>query len=123
MTEHQLQCAVAQYLDHALPKAAIWWAVPNGGDRNPIVAAKMKAEGVKPGVADLMVIHKGQPIAIELKTAKGRLSKAQQAWLERACEAGLAYDVCRSVEDVERALRSHGVPLKATLGAVLEHGF
>src|SRR5690348_18167176 len=28
------------------------YAVPNGGDRNKIVAAKMKREGVKPGVPD-----------------------------------------------------------------------
>lgn len=34
------------------PELRLLYAVPNGGDRHPIVAAKMRAEGVRAGVPD-----------------------------------------------------------------------
>lgn len=34
------------------PKADRMFAIPNGGKRDPITAARLKAEGVKPGVPD-----------------------------------------------------------------------
>ena len=36
----------------ALPELALFHAIPNGGARDKVTAAKLKAEGVKPGVHD-----------------------------------------------------------------------
>jgi len=36
----------------ALPELGLFHAIPNGGARDKITAAKLKAEGVKPGVLD-----------------------------------------------------------------------
>ena len=56
-TEHAHQAAffcwlATQQVDERLKKA---FAVPNGGERNKIVAARMKAEGVREGVPDVFI--------------------------------------------------------------------
>src|SRR6056297_1258985 len=84
-TEYQEQCKLAEYLDM---KGHCWIHVPNGGNRDAKNGAKMKKQGVKPGVPDVLIFdvpdndncHKG--IAIELKRQKGgRVSKYQDKWL------------------------------------------
>jgi len=50
--EHKLQVAICKYLDLC---GYEFFAIPNGGLRNIKVAAKLKQEGVKAGVADLFV--------------------------------------------------------------------
>jgi len=116
-TEAALQKAVVQYLTLALPPhEALFWHTPNGGWRSRATAGRLKAEGVMPGVADIVVIWKGRPIAIELKAKTGPQSRAQKAWADQFTTAGGAYTVCRSVEAVERFLDAAGVPLRASVG-------
>jgi hypothetical protein len=124
-SEHQIQCAVARYLDLALDGVpnCIWWAVPNGGTfasridssgkRVSVAAAKAKREGLKPGVSDIMVLWGGRLICIELKTKTGRQSPEQKQWADDATVAGAAYYVARSVEQVEEFLDAAGLPLRA----------
>jgi hypothetical protein len=108
MSEHDLQVAVAQYLDLM---GWLWCAVPNGGNRNVITGAKLKAEGVKRGVPDILIfedwhkylpyaIFKGHGIAIELKFGKGRVSKEQKEWLENLKKRNWKTAVCRSIDEV-----------------------
>ena len=111
--EHRIQVAVANFLDVALPESVVWFAVPNGGDRHPKVGAKLKAEGVKAGVADLLLFWEGQSLAIEMKTPTGRQTATQKDFARRWQATGRSYVVCRSVDDVQRVLGSHGFPLKA----------
>lgn len=59
------------------------FAIPNGGERNKIVAAKLKAEGVKPGVPDLCLpVACGQfhGLFVELKKPGGTASVSQRDW-------------------------------------------
>lgn len=52
-TEHQEQVALFQWLEIAAKRddrLSMAFAIPNGGARHPVVAAKLKAEGVKSGV-------------------------------------------------------------------------
>lgn len=63
-----------------------------------IVAAKMKAEGVRAGVPDLFlpVARQGfHGLWIELKSAKGRVTTVQAAWHERLRAQGYRVVVCR----------------------------
>jgi hypothetical protein len=63
------------------PELRLLYAVPSGGDRHPIVAAKMRAEGVRAGVPDycLPVARGGyHGLYIELKTATGYASREQR---------------------------------------------
>lgn len=113
-TEEQIQGAVAEYLDAALPDDAVWMHVPNGGHRHPAVAAKLKWLGVKPGVPDIFIVWRGRSIFIELKAHKGTLSDAQKAMQQRLVLSGaVVFEVARSVDEVEAFLRGVGVPLNA----------
>ncbi len=62
-----------------------------GGKRNPREAARLKAEGAKPGVSDLLLPLKRQGFGsmwIELKAPKKRPTKLQADWLELMRAAG-----------------------------------
>jgi len=56
------------------------------------------------GVADLLGIYKGRPLAVEVKTKTGRVSPHQKEFLENWVKAGGIGFVARSVEDVIDAL-------------------
>lgn len=49
-----LDTAKAMFADNFMPLVPLKWlhAIPNGGERNPIVASNMKAEGQRKGVWD-----------------------------------------------------------------------
>ena len=52
------------------------------------------------GVADILGIFKGRPLAIEVKTKTGRVSPHQKEFLKNWVAAGGIGFVARSVEDV-----------------------
>jgi hypothetical protein len=75
------------------PEAGLLFAVPNGGERNTIVGARMKAEGVKRGVPDYVLpVARGgfHGLAIELKAKGGRVSPEQRQWLDALRAQGWA---------------------------------
>lgn len=111
--EHQIQRAIAQLLDLALPDDCIWFAVPNGEKRDRVTAARLVGQGVKPGVPDIILVSRGQAYGLEVKTSSGRLSDAQVAFHGAAKSAGMPCLVVRSVDEVERVLRAARIPLKA----------
>lgn len=115
--EETLQLQVVKYLSLALGGNSEFFAVPNGGKRGFREAQRFKATGVKAGVPDLCVINDGRLIGIELKTGTTPLSPAQVAYHDRLRLARVPVSVCRSVEEVEAALRNAGVPLRATTEA------
>ena len=78
------------------------FAVPNGGSRHKIEAANMKRQGVKAGVADviLQIPKKGfASLCLEFKTKTGRQSKEQREYQRQVEMAGSKYVVVRSVEE------------------------
>ncbi len=101
--EHRLQCACVnwfrlQYPDHA----SALFAVPNGGRRDRVSGAKLKAEGVLPGVSDLILLlprgrHHG--LLIEMKTERGKQSQAQRDWQRDMVHRGYKYMVIRSIDE------------------------
>lgn len=112
--EETLHRAVATYLAVALPSRALWWSTANQrGTRSRWEMGLLKALGVRPGIPDILVYFDGLLIGIELKAAKGRISEAQAVVSDLIVDNGGLWRCCRSVEDVEAALRNAGVPLKA----------
>lgn len=111
MTEEQLHRSVADFLRVALPDDAFATSVQPGGS-SLALNAKRKALGVVAGVPDFLVWFEGYSIGIELKTATGRVSAAQKDTIARMHRAGVAVDICRSLDEVETALRIFGIPLK-----------
>ena len=105
--EHREQVAFFTWAAYARAEHAeldLLFAVPNGGHRHGAVAAKLRAEGVRPGVPDvcLPVAQRGEggrcynALWIEMKAPGGGLRPAQRRWRELLIRHGGAYRVCRS---------------------------
>lgn len=101
--ESNIQTACVKWFRYQYPELAkLLIAIPNGGFRNQITAAIMKAEGVVAGAADLVLfvpkLSDGcGALCIEMKTPKGTQSELQKEW-QLAVEAqGYKYVLCRSV--------------------------
>jgi len=85
MTEAEIQKELARVLDHA---GLCWTATANGGKRDKRTAASLKAQGLKPGVPDILIFNspphhpEAKGLALELKRAKGgRASPHQKIWI------------------------------------------
>lgn len=124
-TEHAHQSAfiVWQRMAKRIPgyEDLDWlFAVPNGGDRHGAVAGRMKAEGQRPGVWDIMwpVAIAGVPgHQIEMKDPKrrnhknGGLSDEQVDWGKEFHRRGWRMDVCYTWDEArDAALRHLGLP-------------
>ena len=100
ITEHQHQVSLFQWANLAkrkYPELELMFAIPNGGLRNEVVAAKLRQEGLKPGVPDIFLpaARDGyHGLSIELKNERGRMSKNQQKWLPKINAAGYLAVVC-----------------------------
>lgn len=96
----QIQCVT--WFNYQYPHLTpLFFAVPNGGSRNPREAAIMKAEGIRAGVSDLILnIPSGRntQLAIEMKDEKGKQSPEQKRYQRYAEAAGIKYIICRSFE-------------------------
>ena len=78
------------------------FAVPNGGSRNIIEAKNLKAQGVKSGVSDVLLLipKKGYScLCIEFKTPVGKQSAEQKIFQDQAEKVGNKYVVVRSVKE------------------------
>lgn len=111
--EHQHQKALVTWAGYAAgadPRLRLLYAVPNGGLRNKIVAAKLKASGAKAGIPDL---HLPVPIApyaglwIEMKAGKNTTTPEQDWWLETLAEYGHAACVCYGWEAGKHAIETY----------------
>lgn len=85
-------------------------AIPHGGARHPVVAAKLKAEGVRKGYPDYLldVARQGfHGLRIELKRTNAKPSDTadeQHDWHDRLRAAGYRVDLCKGWEDAWRVL-------------------
>lgn len=99
MSEHTEQCALfewAAWNQGREPALCLLHAIPNGGKRDKAVAAKLQAEGVKPGVPDvyLPVARMGyHGFYIEMKFGKNTTTAAQDVWLTALKSEGYLVDV------------------------------
>ena len=93
----------------AHPELKWLFAVPNGGDRNVIVAAKMKAEGVKRGVPDyIWPVSSGKysGMVIELKRASGSSASAEQLeWIDHYIDQRWYARVCKGAHEAIEAVQ------------------
>lgn len=114
-TEHQEQCALIDWwrLAHrgyGLPEFALF-AVPNGGARHKATAGKLKAEGVRSGISDLVLLAARGPYhgaLVEMKrTKRSRTSDAQRDFAEYAASAGYAHYTAKGFDEARSWLVSY----------------
>lgn len=108
------QAALMKELALCLPKvAALIFHVPNGGHRHKLVAIKMKEQGVKAGVPDLVLpMARGGYFGLYLEfkaTAPNdaAVSPSQHAWIRQLNEQGYLAIVCRGHFDAMEQIRAY----------------
>lgn len=110
--EHRLQVACVQWFNLKYPhlKGRLF-AVPNGGRRDAVTGAMLKAEGVVAGVSDLVLLKRNRcfgALLIEMKTLKGRQRDSQRWWQSVITENDeYKYVVCRSFDGFIREVEQY----------------
>lgn len=100
MNEHCEQSAVVSWFRIAYPYLRyVFFAIPNGGARLKVTAQLLKAEGLLPGVPDLMLAvprggHHG--LFIEMKSPGGAVSPNQVTVQQELSSMGYKVAVCYS---------------------------
>jgi len=111
-TESKIQIACVQWFSYQYPELYHhFFSVPNGGLRRLTTAQILKAEGAKPGVADLLLTIPNQDyhgLFIEMKTEKGTLSDNQKKFKSAIERVGLhKYVICRSFEEFKKVVMEY----------------
>jgi hypothetical protein len=116
--EDNIQRTIVSYFERALPKEAVFMAIPNGAflagnaERRARQMKRLKDAGLRIGAADLHICHKGKSLYIEVKAPKGKQQVTQTIFQDDVSAAGGIYTVARSVEEVEAFLEAQGVALR-----------
>lgn len=107
MEEHRMQCEfvkwcrlMAKYFKDY--RFAMIYAIPNAGHRSPAMGNIMKREGLRKGCPDLCLpvrTKKYGALYIEMKTLTGRLTIAQEEWLENLRTYGNRAEIARSPKE------------------------
>lgn len=109
--ESKIQQACVTWFDLQYQRySTLFFAVPNGGKRNVITATIMKKEGVRRGVADLILLlprNGYHGLLIEMKTKKGRQSEFQKAFQAATECQGYKYAVCRSEDEFKQVVNEY----------------
>ena len=100
VTEQELHIQVADYLNMALGPQTFWHHSPLEGKHKVQYRVKQRRLGAKKGFPDILIIHRGRPILIELKTATGRVSDAQKECHKQLMLAGAVVKVIRNLDDL-----------------------
>jgi hypothetical protein len=109
VSEHKLQVRVFNYLQDNAKENVFGFAITNAAKRSYRLGARMKAEGLTAGVADLCVMLPGGRAAwLEMKTAKGRQSIEQKGFAARCLRLGHPYAVAKSFDEAVKVLRLWG---------------
>ena len=113
-TEHQEQVALFEWtawMARRHPDLLLMHAIPNGGKRDIRTAARLKAEGVKPGVPDIFlpVPKNGKHgLYIELKRSRGgTVSKEQEAWIRALSAQEYVCAVCHGHREAIRVITDY----------------
>lgn len=114
-SEEAEQMAVIAWADaHAArwPELAFLLHIPNGGARNAVTGARLKAQGVRRGVPDLgLFVPRGgyHGLFIELKRAgpSSRLSPEQKNWVQWLRGQGYCAEVCYGADEAIAALEAY----------------
>lgn len=118
--EHNEQVALMQWAhaqQNVYPQLALLFAIPNGGLRSKITAAKLRAEGAKAGVSDLFLpvacgdrdvvedaIIPYHGLWIEMKVHPNRPTREQVDWLIDMNGQGYATFIAYGWEEAKDAL-------------------
>lgn len=101
---HVLEYIRLNHVDHAFA-----FAIPNAGKRGRGAQAQIKREGILAGAADVVVLMPGAKTGwLEMKSAKGRTSLAQELFGTLCMGLGHPYAVVHSFDEAVAILKKWG---------------
>lgn len=109
MNEHEHQRIVVATLRKE-NQGLIIFAIPNGGGRSKVEAARLKDEGVLAGVPDLFIAaarNGYNGLFLEMKSETGSASTEQKRVIGRLLDAGFLAVVCRGYADALAVARRY----------------
>lgn len=122
MSEHQEQATLFKLLkmnEARIPLLKYVFAIPNGGQRNKGVAAKLKAEGVKAGVHDIFLplpMNGYHGMFIEMKFGRNGLTAEQSEFGLFAASQNYHTVVCYSWVEATREIEKYlGIDLTISI--------
>lgn len=117
-TESEEQMCIfrwAEHMEQEKPELKLLYHVPNGGKRDIKTAKRLKVEGVKAGVPDIVLpVARGgyHGLYIELKVGKNKPTHEQKEWLKRLEIEGYYTTWCigskQAIEIIENYLHMEG---------------
>ncbi len=110
MSESKEQQALIKWCELRGHPYNLMFAVPNEGKRSYKCASRMKAEGLKSGVPDLVFpVARGgfHGLFIEMKYGKGKLSDNQDVWLNHLIAQGYFCMVCYTWTSAQEQLETY----------------
>ncbi len=100
ISEHKIQTRLMDYLAFAARSDIYYFAIPNQSNRHISNAVKMKAEGVRSGVADLCFMFPAGRVAwLEMKKPGGLLSATQRSFRDICLALGHLWGIAKSVDE------------------------
>ena len=114
-TEHSEQTALIEWWRmyarwKSLPECLLM-AIPNGGRRDAVTGARLKAEGVRAGVPDLFLAvptEHAHGLWIEMKRQKGgEVRSSQKAVMAALDDQGFSCTVCKGWQEARRAISDY----------------
>ena len=108
-SEHLEQVRLVSWFRRQYPSVRIF-AVPNGGARSGVQGAKLKAEGVSPGVPDLFIPAWNLWLEMKRETG-GVVSPVQKDWIAYLEGIGHRVILGRGFEDAKRQIEGVKKPL------------
>lgn len=111
-SELDLHRCVADFLSWVVLPPAVWTTFPAGWTSMRAGAAgRLKGCGLKAGMPDILIFYDGFTLGIELKV-KTKPSEVQLEMFNKLRAAGVSVSIARSIEDVERTLRTYKIPMR-----------
>lgn len=109
--EDELHRAVVDHLRIRAHRGVIWFHAPNGGARNRVTGAMLKAFGTRAGVPDLLFVlpPNGRLAGLELKAPRGKVTAQQREFGRDLLEAGGLWSWANNIDDVLATLDRWGV--------------
>ena len=107
--EHQIQVAYFVAISYH-PEWKWIHAIPNGGARHIAVASKLKAEGVKRGIADVFIPYARsgwRGMYIEFKAPGKTLTKEQWEYRAHVLDEGYFYNTCFDATEAYQVTKTY----------------
>jgi hypothetical protein len=110
------QAKLAARLRKMLDPARVFWTAVDNQPWSKVAGIMRKRRGCRSGTPDLLILHKGKLIGLEMKSRIGRVSRAQKEVRLEMLRAGGMWWMARTARAALVALHRSGVGLRTRAG-------